>query len=472
MSSLLDTLPLEVRADSWVRAYLAERTSTAFPPLRFSRWGLPAADEVARLVRGASEPVVAAGILAMHPSGYVREAALAELEGRGGDALVFAVARCADWVPEVRERALRLVRAVVDDAPEPAVVLSVALANRLAVFGERRVGALPELRELLSARLTDDDLLAALDHYQVGVRQACARLIVRDPALVSRALPAALAQRDPLTADLVARAVMSAPEPWAASDEELRAMLASKHPVVACAAGWQLLRRLDEPRAEVEVLLVDRRASVRHMAQEEAVRVGVELVEFYRRRASWDWTSVIGLCEVVTRDQLGLVTPLLAELRPRTREAAMKAVVRLDVDAHLDLVMRGLGDRSPRVARAAAAGLEARSDTATITTVTECVIADQLAPSKNAARLVARRMRKWPKLRVALECVGASDAAAHEFGLELVRAVVRDWNGSAAGPTREEREVITASLRKLGDELPSKLRDELLYLAGKDGIEQ
>ena len=117
------------------------------------------------------------------------EAALVQLSVGGGGALVFAVGCCADWVPEVRDRALRAVRAVAGGAPRPAILLSLAVVDRLAAFGERRTGSAAEVRGLLAGRLSDDDLLAALDHYDMGVRRACTRLIVRDDGLAARALP-------------------------------------------------------------------------------------------------------------------------------------------------------------------------------------------------------------------------------------------------------------------------------------------
>ena len=111
------------------------------------------------------------GVLAMHPGGYVREAAVRRLTAfRGGDELPFLLLRANDWTRAVRERAARAVieRAVPENAP--LFVRALPLIARLeeserknaepVLEAVRPVLRSPQARQALFLALDSPDLLA------------------------------------------------------------------------------------------------------------------------------------------------------------------------------------------------------------------------------------------------------------------------------------------------------------------------
>src|SRR5690606_15046073 len=79
------------------------RSRTLTVPDWFPDWHAIRPEHVAQVAERSGRPVAAAGLLSMHPSGYVREAAV-EVLAKTPDAraLPFLLVRCADWVTQVR----------------------------------------------------------------------------------------------------------------------------------------------------------------------------------------------------------------------------------------------------------------------------------------------------------------------------------------------------------------------------------
>ena len=101
MASMFDTLAVEVQAASILQLDI-HRVTQGWDPVSIEGWRNLSSNQVEHVLGGTREQTVAAGILSMHPRGYVREVALEHLRSAGGNALLFATARCVDWVPEVQ----------------------------------------------------------------------------------------------------------------------------------------------------------------------------------------------------------------------------------------------------------------------------------------------------------------------------------------------------------------------------------
>ena len=94
--ALLPTLDWAMRREWWGNG------GPCWPPV------VPA--DLGRLPRGATVPALPLGLLSMHPSGHVRQAALVRLDGSfaggdGGGEIPFVLLRLDDWVPAVRQQA-------------------------------------------------------------------------------------------------------------------------------------------------------------------------------------------------------------------------------------------------------------------------------------------------------------------------------------------------------------------------------
>ncbi len=421
------------------------------------------------VVHSSRSPVVAAGILSMHHSGYVREAALRELAVDRSAALVFVVSRCPDWVPQVQGLATDIFRRRISDASKLAVMLSLPIADRLAAQRAPRARAMQEVRTGLARRLSTSDLLDGIDHYDLRVRQSCARVLVED-GTEGRALTTALRQPDPITASIIGNAVLAAASDTA-SAATLWAMFESRHTKLAVGSAAQLISRADDRTAIATPMLLDRRKAVRTVAQHAARREGLELVAFYRGHLGAETVAVSGLCEIATREHVGLVVPFLDDPRPRVRESAVSCVGRLDPDAFLDILRTALRDPSPRVARAAGRGLVNRDDEDTVAAIVDCLVNEApTSASFTSARYLARRLRKWARLRVALSCCGATNEFLQSLGVEILDSTLERWNQTFASPTARERDDIANALRRSGSDIPGTLRERLVFLLAADGI--
>ena len=118
---------------------------------------------------------------------------------------------------------------------------------------------------ILASRLTATDLTVALDHEDLHVRHAVARAVVRRP-LTAESLDAALAQRDPLTAMIVARAHLA---DGSIGDATLRRLVNSRFAGLAAEAAFVLIRSSPTSADSVTEFLLDRRRPVRTVAQYE-----------------------------------------------------------------------------------------------------------------------------------------------------------------------------------------------------------
>jgi len=423
------------------------------------------------LVEVARTPPLSAALLSIHTSGYVREVALRELAVvRSQSAFPFVVLRCADWVSEVREAAYEAFREGIDAIPTSDLIGLLPLLDHLGAKGQRRTPLLPQVVDAVFLRLEDDDLVRALGREDLRARHACARLLVQRGS-ARRALAAALTQGDPLTAQIIGRAVLSE---QSSDDPEaiLELLFRSRFASLAGEASWYLIQRSPDRQAFATSHLLDPRRPVRANAQDEANRWGVNLSTFYRERLATEPIALKGLAECGTGEDLGSMVAFLTDPQPRRRATVVGAVGRLDPDRYLNELLTALHDPSPAVAIAAARGLTGRGDSATANAIVGCFTSEDTTPTcRRAARYVAMRMRRWQQLYVGLVCVGVVDRDVAAVGLELVERAVTD-SKSFTPPTKEQSAAIAARAREVGDRVPPPLRERLDFLLAAEGIER
>ena len=429
--------------------------------------------EAPTLVQRSASPDLAAALLSMHTSGFVREAAVAELVSNADPniALPFLLVRCADWVPEVRERAVTGVSDLLDAVAQPVLVDCLPLLERLIAPGSRGSVSVAPIRDEITRRVDEPTLVKSLTHADVRCRHAVARVIAQR-GLALDTLDPALEQRDPFTALIVGRAVLGETTD-ARRRVHLEQLLASRFAPLAAAAAWSLLRESPAEQPFVEELLLDVRRSVRWVAQLEAPRHGITPVDLYRARIGSNPMSIVGLGECGTPDDARLVFRFTSDQDGRVRNIAVTALGRLDAHAYTDELVAALGDSSPSVARAASRALipcghDVRVSKGVISILTAD---DRTQHARRSARFLALRLPRWPQLRVALACVVVADDATRSFGIELTDRVLARWNTSFAAPTREERDLLAHQFQGSRTVLTGARRDELAVLLDAYGIE-
>jgi|GEM_PF-1013121 len=309
------------------------------------------------------------GVLAMHPSGYVREGAvrrLAALRARDGDELPFLLLRANDWIPAVRAAAARAVEERAADAKyTPELVWSLPLLTRLAESTRGEVDAVVSaVRATLEQPAARSALLGGLHSRDRRVRRSAYALLMAgaEGAELRQLVVVGLHSEDQVRRSLAVRAV-------ARMDlDSMRAVLpelmsAGNPP--ARTAGVQIAAKVG-PEGEGWILAAvsDRNSMVRATARFVLKGRGADFAALNRRALEAGGAdaegALLGLGDLGRAEDAEVVEPFLAAARPHVRAAAVKTLDRLLRDAAVPAILPLLADESPRVSRAAAKALETR----------------------------------------------------------------------------------------------------------------
>ncbi|OPG01315.1 hypothetical protein B1R27_37535 [Streptomyces sp. GKU 895] len=176
-----------------------------------------------------------------HRDGRVRQSAL-ERVGEHPALLPLVVVRCADWVPQVRERARERLAELLDAAG------AARLAPLILRMGHRgRGGFAAELATALLGGAPREVLDPLCRHTDRAVRRYAHRLVIGSRLLSPAELARAAAlDDDTVVQDLCADAALAAVAQEGARDDVLEPLLGARNPR-ARAAGVTALRRAGMP---------------------------------------------------------------------------------------------------------------------------------------------------------------------------------------------------------------------------------
>jgi hypothetical protein len=354
-SALVGLLPSQLRRfdvelrsqSSWGDSWIAELQRVHPASVR----GLAAA---------SGDPETTAVLLATHPSGWVRESAIALLaESARPLSVGMLVVRASDWVAEVRASAQAALRKVVEREGPEALLPALPLLEQTGAGDSR--GRAFALELLVAARSASPEALRrALHSPDRRARRASARLLARSP-LALPALDDALAQDDPVALALVAEGVLA--------DAPLSVVERLSRPPAIARVRALALRRLfeheaDRGAAHAESALMDRSASVRAMAQTWLQRAGVDVATLYAARldalplaAGATGVAVRGLAETGSPADLDRLAPFAVHASARVRDAVCAAIERLGPAERRDDLFAFARDPSRRIARRAGLAL-------------------------------------------------------------------------------------------------------------------
>jgi HEAT repeat protein len=463
IGSLLADLPIEDLPE------LDQLVRSAFDSYRWGGLSLRPADVPAlERVRGGAAVL---GTASFHPSGYVREAAVAELAGiRSGEELPFLLLRLNDWVDPVRRRALAAVRERIEPSYASDLANNLALVIRLEGCGRAAHGDIVRaVEDLLILPACRGALLEGLRSAGRRVRRRCARLLDRIP---------------PAEALDLSRGLIASPDPGLRAEaavlllrglegDELRRMIEAlkgdRFMAIRREALVALARKFPESAAEdLRRALLDDRPAVRDAARfllrergmtdfaglyREAIRT-----ETGRARAA----AIHGLGETGGPPDLSFAIEGLADPAPRVRRAAVAACSRLGEDPAP--LLGALGDPSQGVSG------EARK---ALVKWRRRILAGKLGPlldpgSHRHVRLNALRilgeLDKWELIPGLLLAACDRDPAVAALALDLVRGWLAHFNRSATRPAGDQRERLESALRTVEGRLAPDLVREMMFL--------
>ena len=458
--SPLDLATLDQRA----RGY------SAYNYYNLHNWQSLRPSDVSRLAqsRFASSLV---GLASFHFSGYVREAAVAELAlQRTGKELPFLLIRLNDWVSQVRDAAARAVRERIEPTFAVHLLANIGLVIRLRACGRVDKQFVDEVCNLLKRPECKDVLQAGMASSEKHIRRISFQLA---------------AEADPSTRSSIIRALMSDPDAvarsWAVrhflpdvTSEELlgviEPMLNDRCMPIRRDALWAVATK--RPDLAVEPLrraLLDTHISMRETARQFLSIAGVpDVREFYveaveRGADAQLFAAICGLGESGKASDVRLLSAGLDSTQPKLRRAAVYAMGKLDADGHLKKLTEFLSDAKASVSREALKVLLPKARLIPLDEWERLFALGACFHVRRNALTLILHTDKWRKLPALLKACADEEAKIAGLAARALRDWFTNYNVSFAEPTRGDFERIQSALlqteTKLSHGAAKELRD-------------
>ncbi len=384
-------------------------------------------------------------ILAMHPSGYVRQPALERLVLEDlPSAPVVAVLRCTDWVGVVRESAARHLDGIRDANRIDLLLPSLSLMEEPGGSVRARGSYLDGLRQWTVQNAGLDSLTKAVAGPDIRLRQASARALI-ERGESAAAFAAAANQDDPATAATVARGL--SPADW---EDRATIDVALGAPFVGLRSlGFFHLQALDSAAAEAIARdsLFDRSNTMRNLSQRFLAHRGIDVAELYRAAMGSNGVrAIVGLGEVGNKGDVEQISSYVQAEDPAMRVAAIRSTAALDGRGSEPLLTTLTCSADEADARAASRELARLGPGLDSVELIWASLAGRHADHAiPTAFRVFRVTSRWPRLVIALRSIAGGGEHLVSAGYDLLHQGLQAWNRSALDPSIEQR----AELRDL-----------------------
>lgn len=415
----------------------------------------------------------------MHPSGYVREAALRHLASEGDATLVlpYFLLRVNDWVEQVRAVATAAVKTLLGPKQTAAWVPVLGLVDQLRLRSRADHAWLtdaatslllrPESRpELMSAARSEDRLVA---------RWAFRATMTLPDADRAMFVSLALESGDPVVRLHAAKAVRA----WAGCPdrERLLANMTSDRfmPVRREALYAALDDTPEHRRAVLQAALLDRHASMRHAARfylrdrSEQASGTPDIREFYldvlaHGEPSKRAAAISGVGECGTQADADGLARFVSDARSTVAAAAVRAVASLDPGHRVDWLVGLLRDDRPSVVREAGRALESLGNAVPVEALRHVLHGDSGEQSRRSALRILLRRHPYDAVVDAVTAAGSGSEALARAGTEFIDRAM-PWRVSY-GPSDAQKAAAQSAIQGLQAPLPENLRRRILDLIG------
>ena len=388
------------------------------------------------------------GVLSMHPSGYVREAAVGQLGAiHDGTELPFLVLRLNDWVEPVRDRAAVAVRDRLRPEYCRAIVRCLPLVRRLA--RQSRCNH-DELIAAIEALLLDDScrhvLKEAVQSNDRETRRYALDLVLRLDDREGNRVSLEVLRSDDTVIRLHAARSLARHVDRAELQTVLPRLLHDRFMPVRREALNATIERLPERAQDtLREALFDPHRSIREFARYHLGARGVlEFTQIYRQALVGANPKavpaiILGLAETGSAADAATLRAYLQDPDPRTRAAAIYGVARLDGDSHIRELLTALVDRSARVSRMARDMLRERVYLLRPRVLEEALGTPGATPHviRNTLELVAL-LNWWDSIPVLLRAAASENAMLREHAAARVNEIVGNRRLLAALPTADQ----------------------------------
>ncbi|MEV4254728.1 hypothetical protein AB0J52_16385 [Spirillospora sp. NPDC049652] len=395
-----------------------------------------------------TETPLALALSACDRDGLVRQRAVRRLASED-DLLPVLAVRATDWVPAVRNAALRHVAELLAE-PRPHRFLSL-LAMAAAMRDRRRAAELTSLVDAALRRSPGrllEPALACADRY---ARRHAVQVATESGLLsVERLVRAACEDPDQVTAVRCAEAAA------ALSEDASVLMPLVRSPVPTLRALALTRPALAGDSALCAPYLEDRARVVRETAQLGSRRAGLDPVVHYRAalRAGATPGGIAGLAETGTREDLPSVRASLADPRPAVRAEAVRTLHALGGSDHATLVAM-LRDPSGRVLQQVRRALSSHSVPEEV--LWPLVMADLPVTTRRTAQRLLLDQGSWTRLKADLLLIEDANAVIRAVAASDVQAWLHTQH-YLPPPPPELTELVEGAAAVLGKRVVKELR--------------
>lgn len=417
-------------------------------------------------------------VLASHPSGFVRQAALEQLNREeAGESLPFILLRTTDWVEPVRlvARSVLLQNLASPNLDQLDKCLPLVFRMRKALR-HQPLAIFEEIEKLVGSR--DDQILSdgyannspAFLRYRFGLAKQYGRLPLDQ--LIGKASTSSNIGVRLLACDWVAEAGT----PSEIRDKYGKVLLGDKVPLVRVRAFWRIANA--DPQkylGEIEQALMDSSAAVQDTARGAwRLLLQRDALAFYREaiaQAHMPAAIVAALRGIRAEGKLddeALVRPFLQHNSAKVRKEVLRTLVGWHAADATDLLHEGLLSASSSYSKEAASLLSARSNLLSISLVKELLVNPRHPDSRKVAIWLLAAMPKWSSLPLILEAYSISSYR------EQANMAFMDWNKhynrNQSAPSKvEAREAVKAFGAIAGAPL-SKNRDLIAIISDLEKV--
>jgi HEAT repeat protein len=424
------------------------------------------------ITRHGPVPAPLIGLASMHPSGYVREAAIRRLDGYAdGTELPYLLIRLNDWVSPVREAAQAALRPRLQLGYDHYLVRNLTLVLRLADCGrDDHAPFVRSVLELLAGPESRPALLEGLASADRGIRRACYRLTLEATDIPApEALRGAMRDRDPLVRLWAARTARGR-----LARDDFLALLPVLQRDRSAAVRREALRGLvekdpDSAAAASRVALLDQHASIREAARYYlGKRGGFDFRSFYRDAVVSVTPDVLpaavaGLGETGTEEDAGLILPRISHPVIKIRRSAVRALGLLAGDTYAGTLLRVLEDDRPSVTHAAREALRTRLALVSGEELWSVFQRDRRPHVRGDVLALLAGLGKWRSLAYLIRACSDQDSRIASKARDVLGAWLERFNRSFTAPTPSELQRAAEALESSRPSLAPEVVDQVLF---------
>ncbi|HVU26317.1 MAG TPA: HEAT repeat domain-containing protein [Verrucomicrobiae bacterium] len=409
------------------------------------------------------------GLASFHFSGYVREAAVAELAlQRTGKELPFLLIRLNDWVSQVRDAAARAVRVRIEPTYAVHFLANISLVLRLRICGRVEKKFVDDICDLLKRAECKDILQAGTTSKDKAVRRISFQLAAEaEPSTRAAIIRAAMTDPDAVARSWAARHFL----PAVSLDElpeVIEPMLKDRFmPVRRDALWYAAAKRPDIAKQPLRAALLDNHISMRETARQFlAVAEVKDAAGFYADAIAngsdkQRFAAICGLGETGKAADVPLVMPFLNSPLTKIRRAATYAIGKLNLEGQLERLVGVLSDAKPSVSREALKALQSKARYIALVDLENLFVnAADFHVRRNTLTLILHT-DKWKKVPVLLKACADKDERIAKQAAKALRAWSINYNSSFAEPTRDDFQRISSALIQFESHLPHGFAAEL-----------